>query len=1041
MISSRLSYLAALAGLALAAPFTTGGAVPDWENPEVFQINREAPHASFARFPSEDLALENDWSASSYYQSLNGAWKFSWVKKPADRPVDFYKEGYDVSGWGEIPVPSNWELEGHGIPVYTNIKYIFPKNPPFIDHSWNPVGSYRRSFEVPADWEGKEIYLRFGGVRSAMYVWVNGQKVGYNEGSKTEAVYRVTDYLKEGENSVSVEVYRWADASYMEDQDFWRLSGIERDVWLYATNSTTIADIEVEANLDDAYEDGIFKLSLDLASSAEKAEKVSLDVKLLDGSKEALSFSKKVNVSGEKTVSFDGDLPNVRKWSAETPELYTLLVTIKDAKGEIESTSMQVGFRRVEIKDVQLLVNGVAVYLKGVNLHDHDERTGHVVTPELYELDMRRMKEFNINAIRCSHYPKPPYFYELADKYGFYVIDEANIETHGMGATNQGKFDESIHPAYQPEWNEMHLDRTRRMYERSKNHASIIIWSLGNEAGNGDNFFATYDYLKGVQDTRPVQYEGATKFENSDLQVPMYSRLKQMKQYQKAGPHRPFIMCEYAHAMGNSVGNLQDYWDFIEDPAHPSFQGGFIWDWVDQGLLTTDEKGREFWAYGGDFGAQDIQHDFNFCLNGLVNPDRVPHPSLFEVKKVYQYIKFPRFDAESKTLEVFNGYGFIDLTGFELSWSLLRDGEVIASGLLSALSTAAGDSDEVALPFPDVDLQTGEYLVTVSAKLKAATPLLQEGHEVAGEQFALSDWQGAALATSSGEGLSVEKNGDAIVVNGGDFSIAFDKDSGAISGYRLDGHELVKEALSPNFWRAPVDNDYGFKMQTQWKVWKEATAEQELADLDVSEKNGTVSVTASYALPAVSAQLEVSYVINDSGQILVTSSLSGVKGDLPPLPRFGSNIILADSLDRVEWYGRGPEENYQDRNTGSFVGSYKADVEDLYFAYARPQENGYRTDVREVSFVDKAGYGLSFAAVDHLLGFNAHHQYNSDFDEGDEKVFRHMSDIERRDLVSVNIDYKQMGVGGDTSWGAQPHPQYQLPAQDYSYSFVVSPLK
>ncbi len=1028
------------ASLALYAN-ALGNGVLEWENPEVFQINREPARANFTRFQSEELALKGDRGDSAFYKSLNGMWKFHWVRKPADRPVDFYRSDFEDTKWDEIPVPSNWELQGYGLPIYTNLIYPFPKNPPFIPHSWNPVGSYRRTFTVPESWEGKQVYLQFGAVRSAMYVWMNGERVGYSEGSKTEAEFKVTDYLVDGQNTLAVEVYRWSDASYMEDQDFWRLSGIERDVWLYATNPLTLADIEVEANLDDEYNDGLFNLKLDLANASSKRGEVAVSVKLLDRERVVARFSESVKVNRDAVARFEKTIKNVRKWTAETPELYTLLVTVDSGNGEPETMQMKVGFRRIEIMDAQLLVNGIPVYLKGVNLHDHHEVNGHVVSPELYELDMRRMKESNINAIRCSHYPKPPYFYELADRYGFYVIDEANIESHGMGTTNQDPFDEGPHPAYRPEWKGAHMDRTIRMYERSKNHPSIIIWSLGNEAGNGQNMFATYDYLKSVQDTRPVQYEGAVFYDNSDLTVPMYARLHHMQQFQDMGAPKPFIMCEYSHAMGNSVGNLQDYWDFIEDPKHRSFQGGFIWDWVDQGLLTQDENGREYWAYGGDFGARHIQHDYNFCLNGLVNADRTPHPSLFEVKKVYQFIKFNDLNAGNSSVEVYNGYGFIDLSGFEFSWTLTRDGEPVASGVLENLDTPAGQSERVSLPLPALDPTKGELLVTVRARLKEDQPLLDAGYEIAAEQFALSDYAFAKFDSTAAGKLNVSKSADRVVVSGEGFSAVFSSATGSLESYILDGRELLKEGLKPNFWRAPTDNDFGFHMQRDWKQWKEASQVQTLSSFDSDEKSNQILVTSVYELPAVSAQVKVTYMIGASGEIEVATALSGVDAELPPLPRFGVNLVLQESLSNIEWYGRGPFENYQDRKTAAFVGKYEADVEDLYFAYERPQENGYKTDVRWTRFEDKNGYGLMFAATSDLLSFSAHHQYNGDFDEGEEKRHRHRSDIEKRDLVNVNIDYAQMGVGGDNSWGHKPLEQYQIPPKDYAYRFLIRPVR
>ncbi|MEP3384650.1 MAG: glycoside hydrolase family 2 TIM barrel-domain containing protein, partial [Flavobacteriaceae bacterium] len=634
---------------------------PEWENPEIFQINREAPTASFYKYSTEKGALVNEsWKNSNMYTSLNGAWNFYFADSVSACPVDFYKNNFSLKGWDKINVPSNWEMKGYGVPIYVNRIYAFPTNPPFIPHNINNVGSYKRDFEIAEDWNGKDIYLHFAGVSGAMYVWVNGQKVGYNEGSKTAAEFNITDLVKTGKNNVSVQVLRWSDTSYMEDQDFWRVSGIERDVYVYASNKITLRDFRVVSDLENNYKDGVFNASLKLDNNTKKTVVHTVAIKLLDGEEVVYNETREVRLkTGRNTIDFNTVLKDVKTWNAEKPNLYQLLIHLKDAKeNTIEATSIKVGFRNIKIANNQFLVNGRAVLLKGANLHDHSDTEGHVVSEALTRKDLELMKQNNLNAIRCSHYPKDPHFYRMCDTYGFYVVDEANIESHGLGATNQGldknKKAQKIHPAYRPEWKEAHLDRTIRMFERDKNFPSIVTWSLGNEAGNGENFFATYQWLKEHDTTRPTQYEGATNYENTDIQAPMYWSIEKMIAYAENNPTRPLIQCEYAHAMGNSVGNLQQYWDVIE--KYDNMQGGFIWDWVDQGILTKNEKGEAYWAYGGDLGADAYRDDKNFCLNGVVNPDRTPHPALFEVKKVYQYIKFKPSNLKDGEIEIKNIY-------------------------------------------------------------------------------------------------------------------------------------------------------------------------------------------------------------------------------------------------------------------------------------------------------------------------------------------------------------------------------------------------
>ena len=1025
----------------------------DWENPEVFQINREKAHASFYRFTDRQTAIENDYAASPFYQSLNGPWKFNWVKRPSDRPVFFYKESFDVSEWTDITVPSNWELQGFGVPIYTNIIYPFPRNPPFIPHDYNPVGSYRKNFQLPEDWQGTDIFIHFGAVRSAMYIWVNGHKVGYNEGSKTPAEFNITPYLKAGENWVAVEVYRWSDASYMEDQDFWRLSGMDRDVYLYATPKTTLQDFRVVADLDGNYRNGLFDLELTYRnSSGENVSGYAVQVDLADGGTNLFSVTETVDIEAgaEKNISINQTVSNVKKWTAETPDLYTLIIHLKDPQGAIvEVTSHKIGFRKIEIKNNQFMVNGVAVCLKGVNLHDHDEKTGHVVSEELTLKDLRIMKENNINAVRCSHYPKDASFYRLCDQYGFYVIDEANIETHGMGATNQGSFDESKHPAYLPEWKAMHLDRTERMYERDKNFTSIVTWSLGNEAGNGENFFATYRWLKDRDKTRPVQYEGATQFENTDIQAPMYPLIPQLVRYAENNPERPLIMCEYAHAMGNSVGNLQEYWDVIE--KYDVLQGGFIWDWVDQGLLAKTPEGDSYWAYGGDLGGQAYHNDANFCLNGLVNPDRTPHPSLFEVKKVYQYIKFREFNAADGTFTVYNGYDFTHLDNFNFQWELLEDGVVVKKQPLPGVTLGPREQTTLSITLPS--MRPGkEYLLNVTASLKTDGDLLKAGHILAREQFKLSDAGTADFDKNAPGHLSLSSDDDDYLISGQGFDIRFDRKTGKLYSLRYEGKEIINSAIAPNFWRAPIDNDYGFNMPKRLGVWKTASLNQPLKEMYITNsakgkrkiakgnvKNGTFSVVTAYKLPAVQGAVSVTYDINARGEILVTTKVSDLADNLPVLPRVGHVFAIGKQFENVSWYGRGPHENYEDRNTAAFVGTYRAKVKDLYYPYSRPQENGYKTDIRWVSFQNGDGFGIKISSTGDLINFSAHHQLNDDFDGGSKKTQKHTFDVPVRPLVNINIDHRQMGVGGDNSWGAMPLEKYRMKPGDFAYGYLIQP--
>ncbi|MDN3618142.1 glycoside hydrolase family 2 TIM barrel-domain containing protein [Polaribacter undariae] len=1013
---------------------------PEWENPEIYQINREEPTASFYKYADDAAALKNEsWKNSSLYKSLSGTWKFYYADSVQARPTDFYKAGFDISQWDDIEVPSNWELKGHGIPIYTNRTYMFPPNPPYIPHNLNNNGSYKKEFEVSEDWDGKDIYLHFEGVSGAMYIWLNGQKVGYNEGSKTAAEYKITDFVKKGKNDLAVQVLRWSDASYMEDQDFWRLSGIERDVYVYAANKVTLRDFRVTSDLENNFKDGIFKVDLKVDNNTAEATQQEVKVQLLDGDKEIYAATKNVQLAkGRNVVDFAKNIPNVKTWNAEHPNLYTLLLSVNG-----ESTAIKVGFRNIAIKNMQFLVNGMPVLLKGANLHDHSDTEGHVISEDLTLLDMKVMKENNLNAIRCSHYPKNPHFYRLADKHGFYVIDEANIETHGMGTTNQGlnnnKKDQAVHPAYLPQWKGAHMDRTIRMFERDKNYPSIITWSLGNEAGNGENFVATYNYLKEQDNTRPTQYEGATQYSNTDIQAPMYWTIDRMVQYAEGNPTRPLIQCEYAHAMGNSVGNLQDYWDVIE--KYDIMQGGFIWDWVDQGILTKNEEGEEFWAYGGDLGAGHLHNDKNFCLNGIVNPDRTAHPALYEVKKVYQYIKFKEVNIKKGEIEIKNIYDFTNLNTLDFSWTLLKNGEEVANGALPVLDIAPYTTKKVKIDLPKLDDAIAEYHVNVYAKTKTATGLLPAGHEAAYEQFALTSPKTKTVLAKNDGSLKADADATSIKVTGNGFNLAFSKENGELTTLDYGNGNVLLKGIKANFWRPTTDNDYGFKMGKKMGVWKEASNNQSLTSIDSkTTADNTILVSATYALSPVKGKLVIDYTIDAAGKILVNTTLSEINTELPVLPRFGNNFVVKNEFNNVEWFGRGPFENYQDRKTAALVGVYEASVKNLYFAYIRPQENGYKTDTRWVTFTNGSGTGIKVTATD-LISFSAHHQYNEDFDAGNEKQQRHTTNIKQRDLVNINIDYGQMGVGGDTSWGRMPHKEYQINAGNLSYSYTIEAIK
>ncbi|WP_026714360.1 glycoside hydrolase family 2 TIM barrel-domain containing protein [Flavobacterium daejeonense] len=1015
--------------------------INEWENPQILDRGKESGRTSFLLFGNEAELKTGNPKQSSLYQSLNGTWKFHIVKNPSQRLMDFYAEDLKETHWENIKVPSNWEIQGFDIPIYTNITYPFPKNPPFIGGDYNPVATYRRTFTVADSWNDKEIILHFASVSGYARVYLNGKEVGMTKASKTPAEFNVTSFLKKGENLIAVQVFRWHDGSYLEDQDFWRLSGIERDVYLQAMPKTTIWDYTVQSELDSQYQNGIFNLDVVLKSFANtKIKNPIVKVDLFDNEgKLVFSESKKATVKDTK-ISFAKTIEKVKQWNAETPILYRYTISLLDNKGKmLEALSQKTGFRKVEIKDAQLLVNGKAVLVKGVNIHEHDDVNGHVPNKELMLKDLQLMKEHNINAIRMCHYPHDTQFYDLCDEYGFYVVDEANIETHGMGAEWQGSFDKLKHPAYLPEWAPAHLDRIKRMFAVDKNHPSIIIWSLGNECGNGPVFYEAYDWLKKNDTTRMVQFEQAGENKNTDIVCPMYPGIKSMKDYAAAEKSRPYIMCEYSHAMGNSNGNFQEYWDIIGSSKH--MQGGFIWDWVDQGLKTQNEKGTTFWAYGGDLGGAKLQNDENFCANGLVSANRIPHPGLSEVKKVYQNIQFQLEDKNQ--LVVSNHFNFTNLADYNFRWELIKNGLKIQSGEFT-LDVNPEESKKVNLDFSLPDTHS-EYYLNVFAFSKNDSPLVTKGHEFAREQFKIGNgnyFEKETTVAAKSKLKYVVKN-NLLTFETDKISGAFDLKKGAFVKYALKNTDntVISSFPSPYFWRAPTDNDFGNGMQNKLEIWKKASQEPKVLSVVLGKKSADgLSIKVVSQLVEADVPYTVNYVIQNNGAVKITASVDMEGKELPELPRFGMRLKLNGAYDNLTYYGRGPWENYSDRNSASFVGTYSDKVINQFTrTYIRPQESGYKTDVRWLTLKNANGQGLKIEG-DQPLGFSALNVSTEDLDPGKHKNQRHPSDLDldSKEAVFLHLDYKQRGVGGDDSWGALPHEQYRLLDKKYSFSYIIS---
>jgi beta-galactosidase len=1024
----------------------------DWENPLLTGINNQKMHATFYHYPSEKMALINNWQHSPWYQSLHGTWKFNWSENPGKRIEGFYLDSYNPSGWKEIKVPGTIEILGYGYPIYVNQPYEFihlmKPDPPKVPADYNPVGSYLTEFEIPETWKDAHVFLHFGAVKSFFYIYLNGKQIGMGKDGKTPVEFDITNHLRPGKNRLGIEVFRWSDGTYLECQDMWRMSGINRDVYLYATPKVHIRDFMVTGDLFSNYQHGIFKVSAIVKTGQINPPADSdrpffkptflLQVSLYDSSgsrspeyTETIEFQPENET--EDTLYFEKAIPHVRKWSAEIPQLYFMTLTLKNEQGEeLESTGCRMGFRTTEVKDGQFLVNGRPVLIKGVNRHEHDPVHGHVISKELMIKDIQLMKEANINTVRTCHYPDDPVWYDLCDEFGLYVIDEANVESHGMG----------YHPdktlGNNPEWKQAHLNRTERMVERDKNHPSIIIWSLGNEAGYGCNFEATYDWVKKRDKTRPVWYERAEQGAGTDIFCPMYWTPEDLKWYGYARQLRPLIMCEYAHAMGNSTGNFKDYWEVIE--KYPQLQGGCIWDWVDQGLYAEDSLGRPYWKYGGDFGPPNVPSDGNFLCNGIIFADRKPHPAYWEVKKVYQYIKLEMADYKSKKIRVTNHYDFYNLSNTVLSWELIHDGKPLASGNYERFTLAPGATKELITEIPPtLNIPDGEYFLNVYLKTTRPSGLLKTGHILASEQLSLPHV--TALVSSlvpekRMQPLTVNENTDHVIISGSDFSFQFDKNSGMLISWKYSGTELLNSGFVPNFRRAPTDNDVGNRMAERCKPWFEASEVRQLIKFQVrKDPAGFIGIDVGYKLADNVASSEIQYQIMNDGKLHIVTSFAPSAGKLPELPRFGLNVRLNQAFRQVEWYGRGPMENYWDRKSGAFVGKYSAKLNDLFTPYVRPQENGYRTDTRWLSFSNGDKLTIRITG-DSLLSFSAL-PYTYDNLKGFKQGGKHLNDLVEQPFIDVNLDYGQTGVGGDDSWGARPHRQYTLEPRPLRYGMLL----
>lgn len=1017
---------------------------PEWNNnPEIFQLNRREAYAASKPYDSLDQARKEAEEDSSLVRSLNGDWQFKWVKNPDARDTDFYKADIDTTDWKGISVPSHWQLQGYDYPQYTNVVYPWVEHDdikaPFAPTNYNPVGQYVKTVDLNKEWVDSPLYIHFAGVEAAFYIWVNGDLVGYSEDTFTAAEFDLSPYVKEGENKIAVEVYRWADASWLEDQDFWRMSGIFRDVHLYRTPLVHVNDIKVQTLLDDAYTDAEFVVDIKTENNfqVEFTGKVAILLEDADGKAVALDHSE-VDVTGE-ALTLTNAIANPKKWSAESPYLYTLYVSLKDENGKVLEVQRQsVGFRRFELKDGLMKINGQRVVFKGVNRHEWAETRGRSVTKEDMEKDVILMKQYNVNAVRTSHYPNHPYWYELCNRYGLYVIDEMNLETHGTWYYGQKELEERNIPGDRPEWTQNLLDRAKSMYERDKNHPSILLWSLGNESFGGTNFLTLHDYFTQTDPSRLVHYEGVFHYRKSeaasDVESTMYVTPQGMEHYalSATGDSKPYIICEFSHAMGNSLGNFYQYTELFD--KYPILQGGFIWDWKDQAILRTSEDGVDYLAYGGDFG--ESPNDGNFSGDGMIFADGKTSPKMPEMKRCYQNIKFKSVDLLNGLIEVENKNLFDNLSHYDLAWTVEVNGEVVEEGKLDSVEIAPLSKAEVTLPFalPALELLDDEAILTVQFIEKEATPYAEAGHEVAFEQFALpAKVSGTTKVLDKTVAWKVDE-ASTVTVSSDTHAYSFDKETGLLSSIKLETKELVKEPLEPNFWRAMTDNDKGNKLDKRAAKWRSAQDNRVLTGLEIVKQGDSVKVKTHFLYPDLEQlSLTLHYTFEVDGSVRVDYGLVPRK-PLVEVPEIGLRVVLDSAYKELKWFGKGPFETYLDRQLGAKVSVHTSTVEEEFVKYLKPQEHGNHVGTRWVEITDGTN-GLKVTG-EPQVEFNAS---AFSYEELEEAAYAYH--LPESDKTVLRINLAQMGVGGNDSWSQETQAEFRLPATHaYNYSFTLNLL-